>query len=147
MVLCVFLSMYMQFLFLRGKCRPTNCIQNFNQIKEFPNIVNKKHKIMRMQFSSELLPILNSEFGTGTPQDPRTILLIGDIRAIGDVSDIPQAVTEFITFCFNIFLCQLFVYNQQSRSPLDLMECFLYFPPKSNMFLLLLMVCFHLNFC
>ena len=89
---------------------------------------------------------MNSEFGTGTPQDPRTILLIGDIRAIGDVSDIPQAVTEFITFCFNIFLSQPFVYNQQSRSPLDLMECFLYFPPKTACFFYSLAGLFSLKF-
>ena len=59
-----------------------------------------------------ILPILNSQFGTGTPQDPRTMLLIGDISAIGEVSDIPQAVKKVITFGLP---CQLFVYNQQNR--------------------------------
>ena len=96
-----------------------------------------------------MLPILNSEFGTGTPQDPRTILLIGDIRAIGDVSDIPQAVTEFITFCFNIsFLCvsRLFTINKIVHHWI-LWSVFCIFPQKQHVSSTLLMVCFHINFC
>ena len=91
---------------------------------------------MRRSFS-ELLPILNSEFGTGTPQDPRTILLIGDIRAIGDVSDIPQAVTEFITFCFNIFFVSAVCLQSTKSFTTGSYGVFSVFSPKNNMFLLL----------
>ena len=40
------------------------------------------------------LPILHSVLGTTTPQDPTAILSTRDINPIGEVSDIPHAVTE-----------------------------------------------------